>query len=48
MAATGQIEMPGIVQAAGWKTPTMPARHAANLEAKRSAAAKLAVLQNRG
>ena len=48
MTATGQIEMPAIMQAAGWKTPTMPARYASNLSAKRSGAAKLAVLQNRG
>lgn len=48
MVGSERIEMPAIMQAGGWKTPVMVARYAAHLSAKRSGAAKLAVLQNRG
>ncbi len=36
------------MQAGGWTTPAMVARYTAKLEARRSGAAKLAMLQNRG
>lgn len=47
MVASERIEMPAIMQAGGWKTSVMVARYAAHLSAKRSGAAKLAMLQNR-
>ena len=42
------LEMPAAMQAGGWKTSVMVARYTAKLDAKRSGAAKLAVLQSRG
>lgn len=42
------VELPAVMQAGGWTTPTMVARYTAKLDARRSGAAKLAVLQNRG
>jgi integrase len=41
------IELPAVMQAGGWKSPEMVARYTARLDARRSGAAKLAVLQNR-
>jgi len=46
MVAAG-LELPEVMQAGGWKTPTMPARYTEKLSARRSAAAKLARLQDR-
>ncbi len=42
------VELPAVMQAGGWTTPAMVARYSARLEARRSGAAKLALLQNRG
>jgi len=42
------LELPSIMQAGGWRTATMVARYTARLDARRSGAAKLAVLQDRG
>jgi hypothetical protein len=41
------LELPAIMQSGGWKTATMVARYTARLDARRSGAAKLAVLQDR-
>jgi integrase len=41
------IELPAILQAGGWRTAEMVSRYTARLDARRSGAAKLAVLQNR-
>jgi site-specific recombinase XerD len=46
MVAAG-LELPEVMQAGGWKTPTMPARYTERLAARRSAAAKLAAMQDR-
>lgn len=46
MIAAG-FSLPEVMQAAGWKSPAMPARYSEHLLAKRGAAAKLAALQNR-
>lgn len=40
-------ELGAIMQAGGWRTPTMPARYAERLNAQRSAAARLAAVQGR-
>ena len=42
------LELPSIMQAGRWKTATMVARYTARLDARRSGAAKLALLQERG
>jgi len=42
------LDIAGVMQAGGWKTPVMIARYSKHLEAQRGAAAKLAKLQNRG
>jgi integrase len=42
------VELPAVMQAGGWRTPEMVARYTRRLDARRSGAAKLAVLQNRG
>ncbi len=42
------VELPAVMQAGGWTTPAMVARYTAKLDARRSGAAKLAMLQNRG
>jgi hypothetical protein len=41
------LESPSIMQTGGWRTATMVARYTARLDARRSGAAKLAVLQDR-
>ena len=41
------VELPAVMQAGGWTSPTMVARYSAKLEVRRSGAAKLALLQNR-
>ena len=41
------IEMPAVMQAGGWRTPAMVARYTARIDARRSGAAKMAVMQNR-
>jgi integrase len=41
------VELPAVMQAGGWTSPTMVARYSAKLEARRGGAAKLALLQNR-
>ena len=41
------VELPAVMQAGGWKTATMVARYTAKLDARRSGAAKLAILQSR-
>jgi hypothetical protein len=46
MVAAG-LELPEVMQAGGWKTPTMPARYTERLAARRSGAAKLAAIQDR-
>jgi integrase len=46
MAAAG-VELPAVMQAGGWKSPTMPARYSERLQARKSGAAKLARLQGR-
>ena len=46
MLAAG-FELPEVMQAGSWKTPTMPARYGERLRAQRGAARKLATLQNR-
>lgn len=46
MIAAG-FSLPEVMQAAGWKSPAMPARYSENLLAKRGASAKLAAIQNR-
>jgi len=47
MIAAG-FSLPEVMQAAGWKSPAMPARYSEHLLAKRGASAKLAAMQNRG
>ena len=42
------IELPAVMQAGGWKTAEMVSRYTARLDARRSGAAKLAMMQNRG
>ncbi len=42
------VELPAVMQAGGWKTAEMVSRYTAKLDARRSGAAKLATLQNRG
>ena len=42
------VELPAVMQAGGWRTAEMVSRYTARLDARRSGAAKLAVLQNRG
>ena len=42
------LELPAIMQAGGWKTAAMVARYTARLDVRRSGAAKLAMLQDRG
>lgn len=44
---SGQMELPAVMQAGGWKSAEMVSRYTRNIEARRSAAAKLAVAQNR-
>lgn len=46
MIAAG-LELGEVMQAGSWKTVTMPARYAERLLARRGAARKLAILQNR-
>ena len=46
MVAAG-LEIVEVMQSGGWKTPVMVARYSEKLSARRGAAAKLAVLQNR-
>jgi site-specific recombinase XerD len=41
------IELPAVMQAGGWRTAEMVSRYTARLDARRSGAAKLAVLQDR-
>ena len=41
------VELPAVMQSGGWKSPAMVARYTARLDARRSGAAKLAMLQNR-
>lgn len=45
--ASGAADLPGVMQAYGWKSPTQPARYAEHLLARRGASAKLAELQGR-
>ncbi len=47
MADSGQIELPSIMQAGGWKSPQMVARYTREQDARRGGAAKLAALQGR-
>jgi len=47
MIAAG-FSLPEVMQAAGWKSPAMPARYSEHLLAKLGASAKLATMQNRG
>ena len=42
------VELPAVMQAGGWRTPEMVARYTRRLDARRSGAAKLAMLQKRG
>ena len=42
------VELPAVMQAGGWRTPEMVARYTRRLDARRSGAAKLAILQKRG
>ena len=42
------VELPAVMQAGGWKTAEMVSRYTAKLDARRSGAAKLAMMQNRG
>jgi len=46
MVAAG-LDMAGVMQAGGWKTPIMVARYSQNLGTQRGAAAKLAKIQGR-
>ncbi|MEO5346805.1 MAG: tyrosine-type recombinase/integrase [Magnetococcus sp. YQC-9] len=46
MVAAG-LEIAGVMQAGGWKSPVMVARYTENLMARRSASAKLAKIQGR-
>jgi len=46
MAAAG-VELPAVMQAGGWKSPTMPARYSERLQARKGGAAKLARVQGR-
>ena len=46
MVAAG-IELPGVMQAGGWKTAAMVSRYAEHLTVRKGAAAKLASLQDR-
>lgn len=41
------IELPAVMQAGGWRTAEMVSRYTARLDARRSGAAKLVVLQDR-
>lgn len=41
------VELPAVMQAGGWTSPTMVARYSAKLATRRGGAAKLALLQNR-
>jgi integrase len=41
------IELPAVMQAGGWRTAEMVSRYTSRLDARRSGAAKLAVLQSR-
>lgn len=41
------VELPAVMQAGGWRTAEMVSRYTSRLDARRSGAAKLAVLQNR-
>jgi len=41
------VELPAVMQAGGWRTGEMVGRYTRRLDARRSGAAKLAVLQNR-
>ena len=41
------VELPAVMQAGGWRTPEMVARYTRRLDARRSGAAKLAMLQKR-
>ncbi|MGI4802959.1 MAG: tyrosine-type recombinase/integrase [Janthinobacterium lividum] len=41
------VELPAVMQAGGWTSPTMVARYSAKLQVRRGGAAKLALLQNR-
>ena len=47
MIAAG-FSLPEVMQAAGWKSPAMPARYSEHLLAKQGASAKLATMQNQG
>ena len=42
------VELPAVMQAGGWRTAEMVSRYTRRLDARRSGAAKLAMLQNRG
>ncbi len=46
MVAAG-LEVTEVMQAGGWKTPTMVARYSEHLQARRGAGAKLAEKQGR-
>jgi len=46
MAGSG-IELPAIMSSGGWRTPEMISRYTKRLDARRSGAAKLAMMQNR-
>jgi len=41
------VELPAVMQADGWSSPTMVARYSAKLEVRRGGAAKLAVSHKR-
>ncbi len=41
------VELPAVMQAGGWRTAEMVSRYTRRLDARRSGAAKLAILQNR-
>jgi len=41
------IEMPAVMQAGGWQSPEMVARYTKRIDARRSGAAKMAVMQDR-
>jgi integrase len=41
------VELPAVMQAGGWRTAEMVGRYTRRLDARRSGAAKLAILQNR-
>ena len=44
---SGRMELPAVMQAGGWKSAEMVSRYTRSIEARRSAAPKLAVAQNR-